>query len=106
MGGAPKQKEPGDKSGRRDDGERRRRACEKPFPGFRGFRQASSECEGIPIWSTQDLQPGFRDYAALNEGKTFGLLRVFDPDDRPTLLDVALYRQLPNDVPLLRGIIT
>ena len=61
--------------------------------------------EGIPIWLDDD-RPGFNDYVPLNEGESFGLLRVFDADERPSVLDVAVYRQLPNDVPLLRGIIT
>ncbi len=64
------------------------------------------EREGIPIWSREERRPGFYDYASLNPGEAYGLLRVFDADERPTILDVALYRQLPNDVPLLRGIIT
>ncbi|MFT4637146.1 MAG: hypothetical protein ACI8T1_000455 [Verrucomicrobiales bacterium] len=63
--------------------------------------------EGIPIWLDEERdRPGFNDYVSLNEGETYGLLRVFDSDERPSIIDVALYRQLPNDVPLLRGIIT
>lgn len=63
------------------------------------------EAEGIPVWLDEE-RPGFHDYVPLNEGEAYGLLRVFDPDERPSILDVAIYRQLPNDVPLLRGIIT
>ena len=63
------------------------------------------DTEGIPIWLDEE-RPGFNEYIPLNEGEAYGLLQVFDPDARPSILDVALYRQLPNDVPLLRGIIT
>lgn len=63
------------------------------------------EREGIPIWVDED-RPGFNDYVSLNQGEAYGLLRVFKGDERPSILDVALYTQLPNDVPLLRGIIT
>ena len=63
------------------------------------------EREGIPIW-LDDERLATNDYVPLNEGETYGLLNVFDPDERPSILDVALYRQLPNDVPILRGIIT
>ncbi|MEM7383387.1 MAG: PEP/pyruvate-binding domain-containing protein, partial [Verrucomicrobiota bacterium] len=61
--------------------------------------------EGIPVLA--DVQPSNSDrFVPLNEGVTYGLLRVFDSDERPSILDVAIFRDLPNDVPLLRGIIT
>jgi len=63
------------------------------------------DAEGIPIWLDEE-RPGFNDYIPLNEGEGYGLLQVFDADERPSILDVALYHELPNDVPLLRGIIT
>lgn len=64
--------------------------------------------EGIPVWIDPALEEGAdaTRYAALNEGEGYGLLRVFDGDERPSILDVAIFRQVPNDVPLLRGIIT
>ncbi len=61
--------------------------------------------EGIPVWLDHALTESER-YAPMNEGETYGLLRVFEGDERPSILDVALYRSLPNDVPLVRGIIT
>ncbi|MGY8689755.1 MAG: hypothetical protein ACKVHP_18725, partial [Verrucomicrobiales bacterium] len=51
-------------------------------------------------------QPDQGEVTTLNEGESYGLLRVFDADERPSILDIAIYRQLPNDVPLLQGIIT
>lgn len=66
------------------------------------------EAEGIPVWLDPALESAGEpvNYAALNQGEAFGLLRVFESDERPSLLDIALFRNVPNDVPLVRGIIT
>ena len=61
--------------------------------------------EGIPVL----LPSGFEvspDSVSLNLGKTYGLLRVIEEGERPSIFDVAIFKQLPNDVPLLRGIVT
>ncbi len=68
-------------------------------------QQKAYEREGIPVIAEDERRP-LDHYVALNAGEAYGLLRVFEADERPTILDVALYRELPNDVPLLRGIIT
>jgi hypothetical protein len=67
--------------------------------------QVAYEAAGIPVYGVRE-QPDQGEVTTLNEGESYGLLRVFDADERPSILDIAIYRQLPNDVPLLQGIIT
>ncbi len=68
--------------------------------------RAELEEAGVPIWIETDEEMAANEYTVLNSGITLGLLRVFDADEKPSILDVAIYKNLPNDVPLVRGIIT
>lgn len=63
------------------------------------------DAAGIPV-HVDDVNHSLADYTALNPGVAFGLLRELRLDERPSLLDIALYQGLPNDVGLVRGIIT
>lgn len=63
------------------------------------------KAEGIPVLLSQD-RPDSQRYSPLNEGETFGVLRVLNADERTSIQDVVIFRDLPNDVHLVQGIIT
>ena len=74
------------------------------------------------LWHYQDELPLFREsridlvfdedirtkkkFVPLNETVGFGLLRVMDPEERPSPRDVVVYESLPNDLPRVAGIIS
>ena len=74
------------------------------------------------LWHYQDELPLFREsridlvfdedirtkkkFIALNETVGFGLLRVMDPEERPSPRDVVVYESLPNELPRVAGIIS
>ena len=45
-------------------------------------------------------------YLALNPGEGYGLLRVMEPDERPSPRDVVIYEALPNELPRVAGIVS
>ena len=59
----------------------------------------------IPLIFDEDLATE-RDFIPLNEAVGFGLLRVLEPDERPSLRDVVIYEALPNNLPRVAGIIS
>ena len=59
----------------------------------------------IPLVFDYDLWPE-ADFVPLNEEVGFGLLRVLEPDERPSLRDVVIYETLPNNLPRVAGIIS
>ena len=59
----------------------------------------------IPLVFDYDLWPE-ADFVPLNEEVGFGLLRVLEPDERPSLRDVVIYEALPNNLPRVAGIIS
>lgn len=62
---------------------------------------------GVAQVSTDDLL-GDVDYAPLNLGTSYGILRVMDGTDRrpPTSRDVVIYDKVPNDISRTAGVIT
>ena len=63
------------------------------------------ETSRIPLVFDYDLWPE-ADFVPLNEEVGFGLLRVLEPDERPSLRDVVIYETLPNNLPRVAGIIS
>ena len=59
----------------------------------------------IPLVFEKDIAPE-EDFVPLNEEAGFGLLRVLEPDERPSLRDVVIYETLPNNLPRVAGIIS
>ena len=59
----------------------------------------------IPLVFDYDLWPE-ADFVPFNEEVGFGLLRVLEPDERPSLRDVVIYEALPNNLPRVAGIIS
>ena len=59
----------------------------------------------IPLVFDYDLWPE-ADFLPFNEEVGFGLLRVLEPDERPSLRDVVIYETLPNNLPRVAGIIS
>ncbi len=49
---------------------------------------------------------GLADFAPMNLGEGYGLLRVMEPDGRANPRDVVLFESLPNDLSKVAGIIT
>ena len=45
-------------------------------------------------------------FVALNQGVGYGVLRAFDPDDRPHPRDVVVYETLPNELSRVAGIVS
>ena len=63
------------------------------------------ETSRIPLIFHYDLWPE-ANYVPLNEEVGFGLLRVLEPDERPSFRDVVIYETLPNNLPRVAGIIS
>ena len=63
------------------------------------------ETSRIPLIFHYDLWPE-ANYVPLNEEVGFGLLRVLEPDERPSSRDVVIYETLPNNLPRVAGIIS
>ena len=59
----------------------------------------------IHLLLDEDIEPE-DNFLPLNEEVGFGLLRVLEPDDRPSLRDVVIYEALPNNLPRVAGIIS
>ena len=45
-------------------------------------------------------------YIPFNQAEGYGRLRLMTEDDRPSIIDVAIYEALPNDLPRVAGTIT
>lgn len=71
--------------------------------------QASLKRAGVKTISTDELFHGVT-FNALNPGEGFGMLRVFDasaPNPQPpTVRDVVIFKQIPNDLTHVAGILT
>ena len=59
----------------------------------------------IHLLLDEDIEPE-DNFLPLNEEVGFGLLRVLEPDERPSLRDVVIYETLPNNLPRVAGIIS
>ena len=62
------------------------------------------EASRIPLVFEEGIAPE-EDFIPLSEEVGFGLLRVLEPDERPSLRDVVIYETLPNNLPRVAGII-
>ena len=59
----------------------------------------------IPLLFNEHIYPD-TDFLALNSEVGFGLLRVMEPGERPSPLNIVIYESLPNELPRVGGIIT
>ena len=59
----------------------------------------------IPLLFNADVY-GRRSFEVLNPGTAYGLLRFMTPEDRPHPRDIVIYETLPNNLPLVSGVIT
>ena len=76
-------------------------------PYFTAYKDESEKFAASRIrmlWE-RDVLPDV-DYIALNEAEGYGRLRLMEEGERPGLLDVAIFRSLPNDLPRVAGTIT
>lgn len=59
----------------------------------------------FPVYFEDDLYANVG-YLPLNQAASFGLLRVLEPDERPTPRDIVICKTLPNEMPRVAGVIT
>ncbi len=90
-----------------------------PFAGNKLFYHISSQLQSkqfisdteqyklsdIKTMDTDKLFMGMT-FIPLNLGDSFGVLRFMDAEDVPDMLDIVIFRSLPNDLSHVRGIIT
>ena len=67
--------------------------------------KASYATSRVPVYLTADLGDASV-FSGLNPATGYGLLRVLGPADRPTFKEVAILRQLPNELPATAGVIS
>ena len=60
---------------------------------------------GIPLLFNRDVYGRTR-FEVLHPGTGYGLLRAMTPDERPHPRDIVIYEVLPNNLPLVSGVIT
>ncbi|MFY0671769.1 MAG: hypothetical protein JXQ87_00110 [Bacteroidia bacterium] len=76
---------------------------------FYPVKQEWQECENINIISTEQLYDG-QNYQGYNLTETYGYLRKILPNELETEYigkrDLVLYKGIPNDLPVVAGIIT
>lgn len=68
--------------------------------------KALYEKAGLPVYLDEDLIDTRIAYLPLNQGKSFGLLRLMSQEDRPGPRDVVIYRSLPNELSRVAGVMT
>ena len=74
----------------------------------RFIRESNAYAAGsVQTISTDELFEGVI-YSPLHLGEAFGTLRAMSPGDKrsPAATDIVIYDQLPNDLPLVAGVIT
>ena len=59
----------------------------------------------IPLLFNQDVY-GHIPFEVLNPGTAYGLLRYIAPGERPHPRDIVIYQTLPNNLPMVAGVIT
>jgi pyruvate, water dikinase len=71
------------------------------------IEKAEFERLGIRTVSTEELF-GSITYSPLNLGEGYGRLRLMDPSDSqpPTVRDIVIFKQLPNDLTHVAGVLT
>ena len=74
------------------------------LPGYRDDLEML-RASRIPLLFNEDIYPD-TDFLALNSEVGFGLLRVMEPGERPSPLNIVIYESLPNELPRVGGIIT
>ncbi|WP_423918595.1 cadherin-like beta sandwich domain-containing protein [Candidatus Poriferisodalis sp.] len=74
------------------------------LPGYQAGLE-TLRASRIPLLFNEDVFPD-TDFLALNSEVGFGLLRVMDPGERPSPLNIVIYESLPNELPRVGGIIT
>ena len=74
------------------------------LPGYQADLETLRESR-IPLLFNEDIYPD-TDFLALNPEVGYGLLRVMEPGERPSPLNIVIYESLPNELPRVGGIIT
>ena len=71
------------------------------------YREEKELYEDAPfrVYLDEDLF-GDIDYLPLNQGESFGRLRIMELDEYPRPREIVLYKSLPNEMPRSAGIIT
>ena len=67
--------------------------------------KASYAASRVPVYLPEDLADAAV-FHGLNAGVGYGLLRVLGPGERPTSREVAVFRQLPNELAAVAGVIS
>ena len=67
--------------------------------------KASYASSRVPVYLTKDLGDAAV-FSGLNPGVGYGRLKVFEPAERPTARDVAVLRNLPNELSTVAGVIS
>ncbi len=72
-----------------------------------GAERAAFDAASVPVVLSDDLFAGVT-YAPLNLGVTFGRLRLIDGSAPrpPSATDIAIFRQLPNDLARVAGVLS
>ena len=79
-----------------------------PMPGAMARyeeEKARYDASRVPVYLDKDLSEGSV-FRVLNAAVGYGLLRVFDGAERPTFRDVAILPRLPNELPVVAGVIS
>ena len=63
------------------------------------------EASRIPLLFNRDVY-GSVPFETMNPGTAYGLLRHITPGERPHPRDIVIYQTLPNNLPLVAGVIT
>ena len=74
------------------------------LPGYQADLETLRDSR-IPLLFNEDIYPD-TDFLALNPEVGYGLLRVMEPGERPSPLNIVIYESLPNELPRVGGIIT
>lgn len=72
------------------------------------FKSSKTDLDNLGVRSilTEELF-GNVVYTSLNQGEAYGVLRIADGSSRPaTIRDVVIYKNAPNDLPHVAGVIT
>ena len=69
------------------------------------WEKALYDASRVNVLLEEDIFPDV-DFIPLNEGEGYGLLREMELEERPNSRDIVIYETLPNDLPLVAGIIT
>ena len=73
--------------------------------GIYNREKALYDAAEFPVYFEDDFYANIG-YLPLNEAASFGLLRVLEAGERPTVWDIVICKTLPNEMPRVAGVIT